>query len=499
MNKEELTKFVKGFPDRPGVYLMRDENGKIIYIGKAKSLKKRVSSYFRHAGYGYASPRLRKLVDTIRDISTMRTESETEALILENRLIKLYQPFFNVDLKMNERYAYIKIAAEKYPRIDVTRVRLNDGAVYIGPYVRVGEVRELLRLAERYLPLRSCKGELKRPANGRPCMKYSLGRCLAPCCGLCTETEYKDRAADVILLLQGQGAELVERLRARMDKAAHEMRFEEAARLRDTIRAVWRVSRRRHTAPALPSAQDDYFEVLVKMQKTFDLPVLPWRIDGFDISHSAGNYTVGVAVVFEQGFPNTSLYRKFNIKTVEGIDDFRSMRETLTRRYKRCLAGEEPLPQLILIDGGPVQLEFALQALDSLGIHNIPVLSLAKEFEEVYLPNRKEPMRLDVTDPVLRMLQYVRDESHRFAITSHRARRASYFTRSRIEEVSGIGKVKAAMLITRFGSVRAISKLTPEELAAAPGIGPALAKRILAKLNENQEEMCTDGASAEQN
>ena len=304
LNKEELIKFVKGFPDRPGVYLMRDENGEIIYVGKAKSLRKRVSSYFRHT---HASPRLNKLVETIRDISTMRTETEIEALILENRLIKLYQPFFNVDLKMNERYAYIKITAEKHPRIIVTRVKMDDGAVYIGPYVRVSEVRALLRLVERYLPLRSCGGAEAKPQNGRPCMKYSLGRCLAPCCGLCTENEYRDRVADVALLLQGHGAELVERLRKRMDKAARELKFEEAAHLRDTIRAIWRVSRQQNTIPEIPSGKDNFWEVLNSMQKTFHLPVLPWRIDGFDISHSAGNFTVGVAVVFEQGYPNPSL------------------------------------------------------------------------------------------------------------------------------------------------------------------------------------------------
>lgn len=501
LNKEELIKFVKGFPDRPGVYLMRDENGEIIYVGKAKSLRKRVSSYFRHT---HASPRLNKLVETIRDISTMRTETEIEALILENRLIKLYQPFFNVDLKMNERYAYIKITAEKHPRIIVTRVKMDDGAVYIGPYVRVSEVRALLRLVERYLPLRSCGGAEAKPQNGRPCMKYSLGRCLAPCCGLCTENEYRDRVADVALLLQGHGAELVERLRKRMDKAARELKFEEAAHLRDTIRAIWRVSRQQNTIPEIPSGKDNFWEVLNSMQRTFHLPVLPWRIDGFDISHSAGNFTVGVAVVFEQGYPNPSLYRKFNIRTVEGIDDFRSMKETLTRRYKRCLEGQEPLPQLILIDGGPVQLEFAMQALDELGIHNIPIISLAKEFEEVYMPNQKEPVRLDHTDPVLRLLQHVRDEAHRFAITSHRTRRGKSFTRSKIEEVPGIGRAKAAMLITKFGSVRAIKDLPPEELAAAPGIGPALAKRILAKLNEDNEtekmtkEARVDGAAAKQ-
>lgn len=489
LKREELLQHIKKFPEKPGVYLMRDSDDNIIYVGKAKSLKKRVSSYFRHANF--ASPRLRKLVETISDISTIRTESEIEALILENRLIKLYQPFFNVDLKMNERYAFIKVTPEKFPRLVVTRVRTEDGGIYIGPFVRVAEVRELLRLIERYLPLRSCSGDISRQKQLRPCMKYSLGRCLAPCFGLCTESEYKDRAADVLMLLQGHGAELVEKLRKKMDLASKKLAFEEAARLRDTVRAIWRVSRQRNTIPDIPSAEENYWATLNSMQKIFKLPILPWRIDGFDISHTSGNQTVGVVVVFEQGYPNTSLYRRFNIKSVEGIDDFRSMKETLTRRYQHCLDGQEPLPQLILIDGGPVQLEFAIAALDELNIKNIPIISLAKEFEEVYIPNVSEPVRLDYTDPVLRLLQHVRDESHRYAITSHRAARGKSFRRSILEDIPGIGRAKAAHLITMFGSARAISGLDEDVLAAAPGIGRALAKRIKERLktrDDNGEE-----------
>ena len=495
MNKEELVKFVKSFPDKPGVYLMHDAEDNIIYVGKAKSLKKRVSSYFRHAN-GYASPRLRKLVDTIRDISTIRTQSEIEALILENRLIKLYQPFFNVDLKMNERYAFLKITDEKFPRIVVTRHKEEGDGVYVGPYVRVSEVRELLRLIERYLPLRSCSSDIDKQDWERPCMQHSLGRCPGPCAGLCTEAEYRDRVADVLMLLQGHGTELVEKLRGRMDKAARNMEFEEAARLRDTIRAIWRVSRQKNTIPDIPSGQENFWTTLNSLQKIFKLPILPWRIDGFDISHTAGNQTVGVVVVFEQGYPNPSLYRRFNIKSVEGIDDFRSMKETLLRRYSHCLDGQEPMPQLILIDGGPVQLEFAESALQELGLTNIPIISLAKQFEEVYLLGQKEPVQLDYTDPALRLLQHVRDESHRFAITSHRAARGKSFRRSRLENIPGIGRNKAAQLITKFGSTRAIFSMSEQELAAAPGIGPALAKRIKEHLKDSDEN---DSNTAETN
>jgi len=486
LKKEELLTHIKSFPDKPGVYMMHDGEGKIIYVGKAKSLKKRVSSYFRHSNF--ASPRLRKLVELIEDISTIRTETEIEALILENRLIKLYQPFFNVDLKMNERYAYIKITTEKFPRILVTRYRQDDDAVYIGPFVRVTEVRALLRLIERYLPLRYCSAEIKGPSkNKRPCMRYSLGHCLAPCAGLCTEKEYRERAADVIMMLQGKGIELVEKLRKRMDKAVQKLEFEEAAVLRDTIRAIWRVSRQRNNIPEIDVGQDNFWDTLNRLQTILELPMLPWRIDGFDISHTSGENTIGVVVVFEQGYPNTSLYRRFNIKTVEGIDDFRSMKETLLRRYKRCLEGEEPLPQLILIDGGPVQLEFASEALKELGLDKVPVISLAKEEEEIYLLCKKEPLRLDHTDPALRLLQYVRDESHRYAITSHRAARGKNFRRSRLEDVPGIGKAKAAQLITKFGSTRAIMEVSEEQLASAPGIGLKLAKRIQDHLKELKE------------
>lgn len=465
---------------------MRNEENKIIYVGKAKSLKKRVSSYFRHSSF--ASPRLKKLVDTISDISTIRTESEIEALILENRLIKLYQPFFNIDLKMNERYAYIKLTTEKFPRLQITRNQQNDGAVYIGPYVRVSEVRELLRLIERYLPLRNCSLDIKNQNKERPCIRYALGRCLAPCCGKCTEVEYKDRVANVLMLIQGHATELVEKIRKKMDRAADNMAFEEAARLRDTIRAVWRVTRQRNNIPKISSGMENNFETLNSIQKILKLPTLPWRIDGFDISHTGGEHTVGVVVVFEQGYPNVSLYRRFNIKTVESIDDFRSIKETLTRRYSRCLKGEEPLPQLILIDGGPIQLNFAIEALKELNMTNIPVVALAEKYDEIYVPNEKKPIILETSDPALRLLLYVRDESHRYAITSHRRRRGKSYRRSILEDVPGIGKAKAAQLIMKYGSAKAIINVSQDDLASTPGVGPTLAKRIITKLKEEIQE-----------
>lgn len=485
MASEKVAKLLKKLPDRPGVYLMRNSAGDVLYVGKAKSLKKRVSSYFRHGSF--ASPRLRKLVQSIDDISTIRTESEVEALILEAKLIKKYSPFFNVDLKMADRYPYIKITEEPFPRIVVTRQKADDGAMYFGPYVSAGDVRSLLRLIERYFPLRICARPMDESGTGRrsrPCLQYSLGRCLAPCAGYVTAPEYRERVDDVILLLQGQSSEVVERLRKRMDKAAKSLAFEEAGRLRDTIRAIWRITRQRITSPLREDFDDDMWVCLNRLQQVLGLAVLPWRIDGFDISHMSGKETYGVVVVFEQGTPNRGLYRRFKIRSVEGVDDFRSMEETVTRRYAHCLKGSEPLPQLILIDGGPVQLEFARKALDALGLTELPAVALAEREELIYHSPEEPPLRLEFSDSPLRLLQRIRDEAHRFAIESHRASRRGRLRRSLLEEIPGVGKHRTAQLLGRFGSVRAIGALTVDELAAAPGIGPVLAGRILSYLKE---------------
>ena len=478
---------LKNLPDRPGVYLMRDGSGDVIYIGKAKSLKKRVSSYFRH---NFASPRLRKLVEQIADISVIRTETETEALIVEAKLIKRYSPFFNVELKMTDRYPYICITGESFPRIVVTRKIPDAGSknICFGPWVSAGNVRTLLRLVERYFPLRSCKADIPVGGNRkRPCLEHSVGHCMAPCVGYCSQSEYRDRADDVILLLQSSSADLVERLRRRMDSAARKLDFEEAARHRDAIRAIWKLSRQRVNTALQKELDAEQFDVLLKLQEALGLKVLPWRIDAFDISHSSGKDAYGCCVVFEQGIPNPSLYRRFKIKTVEGVNDFASIQETVERRYSRALEGEEPLPQLALIDGGPIQLEFALRALEKINLA-LPVVALAKEEELIYIPapekgKAQEPLRLSYDNKALKLLQRVRDEVHRYAVTTHRNASAVRFKRTVLEEIPGIGKRKAAQLLGNFGSVQRISGLTPEELAKAPGIGMSLARQIIDYLN----------------
>lgn len=504
MTKPNIAAILKTLPEKPGVYIMRDAKGDVLYVGKAIKLKRRVSSYFRHGGSSFASPRLRKLVSLIEDISIIRAETEAEALIIEAKLIRSYSPFFNVDLKMSDRYPYLRITNEPFPRLVVTRKKEDDGSVWFGPYVSAGNIHDLLRLIERYFSLRSCrmeiKGEQERLKKIRPCIEYSLGRCMGVCAALATQGDYRERVNDVILLLRGQHAELVENLRRRMDACANKMAFEEAARYRDTIRAIWRVSRQRVSEALQEDLNSDAWKTLTDAQKILGLKTIPWRIDAFDISHMSGKETYGCCVVFEQGRPNPSLYRRFKIRTLaEGeVDDFRAIKETVSRRYRHVLDNTEPTPQLILIDGGSVQLEFAVSALEELKkeavkldkIFNPPenplVIALAKEEELIFRPGAAEPLRLSFDNPVLRLLQQTRDEVHRYAITTHRNARVARLRRSALEEIPGIGKNRAAQLLVKFGSVQRIAALPSEELCVIPGVGPSLAKKIIEHLNKEK-------------
>ncbi len=485
MNEEDrmarIRTILKTLPLKPGVYLMHDESGKVIYVGKAKKLKRRVSSYFNHRDF--AIPRLRKLVSLVHDISFIRTETEAEAFIVESRLIKAIQPFFNVELKMGSRYPFIVVTNERFPRVVVTHTRPLTGHVF-GPYTSAGTMRSMLNMIKNYFPARTCSKNLEKEKMARPCIMFDIGKCPGPCAGRCTDREYGEIIDDILLLLNGQTAGLVARLRSRMERAAKEMHFEEAARARDTIRDLWKFTRQKLSVTLTDELDEDTWTAMTRLRDLCGLPVVPWRIDGFDISHSSGHETYGVAVVFEQGFPNQSLYRRYTINSVEGIDDFRSMRETVLRRYRGMIENQRPLPQLILIDGGPEQLAFARQALTDVPV-KIDTIALAKRDELIFTEPDKPPLRLDWNDPALRLLQRVRDEAHRYAITTHRRKRISRLSRSALEEIPGVGRHKAALLLSQFGSVQRIAELSSEELQKAPGIGPVQAGKILAFLSES--------------
>ena len=370
---------------RPGVYLFHDENRTVIYVGKAKSLRKRVQSYFRHGGF--ASPRLRKLVSSIRDISFIRTETEAEALITEARLIKQYQPFFNIDLKMGERYPYVKITDEPFPRIVITRHREEgDGADYIGPFVSAGELRQMLRLVERFFPLRICGADSRGGKwAARPCVRYDLGRCLGPCAGLADPSEYRERVADIALLLRGQSASLVGRLRERMDKAAASMDFETAGRYRDTIRAIWRLSRRHVSMVFSDPLDGGTWKSLTQLQEVLSLP--DPSLEDRGVRHLPFRRRRGLRSLrcFRAGPPEPSLYRKYRIRTVEGSmtsgPSRRSWREGTKGSWRSRV-----LPQLISDRRRPRPALLRLEALKALGLAEVPVAAIAKREERFTCP-----------------------------------------------------------------------------------------------------------------
>ena len=313
---------------------------------------------------------------------------------------------------------------------------------------------------------------------------------MGACAALCTQSEYRERVADIILLFEGKSAELVDRLRKRMDEAAKRLEFEKAAYYRDTVRAIWKLSRQKISSALQEDLDNETWKVLNRIQELLGLKVLAWRIDAFDISHTHGHDTYGCCVVFEQGRPSPNLYRRFKIRSLNDgeINDFQSIYETVKRRYSHVIDNTEPAPQLALIDGGPIQLEYAQKALQELGFE-LPLIALAEREELIFLPNRPdEPLRLGRDDPALQLFQRLRDEVHRYAITTHRNAREKRMRHSRLYDIPGIGRKKAAELLVKFGSVDKIAKLNTEDLQKAPGIGPALADKIIQALREEDTE-----------
>lgn len=587
---------VAQLPASPGVYLYKDAHGTVLYVGKAKSLRARVRSYFNDDRL--ADMKTGTLIHAAADVDVILVDNEKEALALENNLIKQYQPRFNVLLRDDKTYPYIKLTAEKYPRVYVTRRLRKDGATYFGPYFPGNLAHRLVHFIHRHFKVPSCKVDLTR-RHTHPCLQYHIHRCWGPCVeGLVAEETYAKAVRDVRLFLEGRLKDLTDELRGRMEAAAEDMRFEEAAALRDLITTVEEVEQRQKMASAEgddtdifayyaepplvavnlfhlrrgrivdrreffwedqldfePGAFFDslltqvYFEqryvpALIHVPVEFEsrdvleefltekrgrkvevhtpqrgqkkamlalvetnakhsfeqrfrvlkptsqaisealadslnLAEAPQRIECFDISHTQGTDQVASMVVWEKGRMKKSDYRKFLIKTVAGNDDFASMREVVTRRYTRLQEEKQPLPGLILIDGGLGQLHAAAEALEAIGIINQPVASIAKREEIIYvLGQEDEPVVLDRFHPVLHLVQMVRDEAHRFAITFHRSRREKRTITSELIQIPGVGEKTLAKLLKEFGSVAEIR--TAQETDLAKLVGPAAARRIAA-------------------
>lgn len=417
-------------PHQPGVYLMRDSAGGILYVGKAIDLRKRVANYFRPD----VEPKIRALMADVRHIDYIAAASERDALVIEQRLIKRHLPLFNVMWKDGKSYPFVKLTLnEDFPRLRLTRSKFRDGGFYFGPYPNVRAVRHLLDWVwrNRLFSLRPCDldiidGQVYPYERVKSCLYLHTGECPAPCLGRISKEDYGRIVERARLFFDGKNAELLLVWKEEMVEAAKRLEFERAAQLRDSLAALDHI---REPVTFRSLKEDDVkgrlesTRALQDLQTVLGLPRPPLHIECFDISHFQGTETVASMVCFEKGRPHKSAYRKYKIKTVVGVDDFASMAEVIGRRYRRVKAERLPWPDLILIDGGAGQLSAAERALSSVTDRKIPLASLAKREEEVYQPGRLEPLRLQKDSPALQLLQRVRDEAHRFAVTFHRARR----------------------------------------------------------------------------
>ncbi|MFA5140841.1 MAG: excinuclease ABC subunit UvrC [Elusimicrobiota bacterium] len=413
-------------PHACGVYIMRDAASSVLYIGKAKDLAKRVAQYFNPRR---PDLKTRLLAPLIRSIDYVPCASEREALLWERRLIRRHQPFFNSMWKDDKSYPLIALTmAEDFPRLRVVRSKRRDGTLYFGPYPKVSPVRSLLRSLwkGKIFPLRPCDWVFPIDDKKiRSCLYYHTGECPAPCAGKISREDYRRIAQDAALFFQGRSRLLAQRLEREMRAASRRLEFERASRLRDNLSALHHMAERvrvREVMPGRVATALSSSRAVSDLQEALDLPKPPHAIECFDISHLFGRETVASMVRFVGGEPDREQYRKFRVRTVQGVDDTASMAEVVGRRYRRLQRDDVPFPDLVLLDGGKGQLHAAELALSSLGIA-LPLASLAKQEEEVFLPERAEPVRLDRSRPALRLLQRLRDEAHRFAISYHRLRR----------------------------------------------------------------------------
>lgn len=408
----DISEKIKTIPLNSGVYLMKDAAGKVIYVGKAVCLRKRVQSYFRPAaGVSYKT---NVLAGEVAGIDHIETASEAEALLLEASLIKKYQPKYNVELKDDKSYPYIEISDELFPRISVVRRASlrrgrqpkNKGGVYYGPYVNAGLIREALTIIRKIFHFRTCD-----PFPHEACLDYHIGLCDAPCIGNISKKDYARNIRNVRFILEGEKDTLYKNLKKEMEQAAKEHRFEQAAKIRDQMRAIG----------ALYSGTRDinYFKEAEQLQRALNLPRMPERIETFDISNIMGDQAVGSMVSFLNGKPDKSNYRRFRIREVRGIDDVRMVGEVVRRRYSRLKREGLIFPDLIVIDGGKGQLSSARAVLDELEVR-IPIIAIAKREEEIFLPRKRDPVRLSADSLALQLVQRVRDEAHRFAVSYHR-------------------------------------------------------------------------------
>jgi excinuclease ABC subunit C len=525
---EVIRKKISALPHKPGVYLHRDRFGTVIYVGKARNLRKRVAQYFQSARRSAWDLKFNALVEAICDFDFHVVRSEPEALLLESKLIKEFKPRYNISFRDDKRFLMLKVNLnDPIPNFSFARFKKDDGAKYFGPFANAGALRNTLTLVRRQFNLRGCRVFTPGETDYKHCLYAHLKFCTAPCVNNVSREQYLEQVRAACEFLGNQCREMQDQLEGEMKKAAAAQDFEKAASLRDLLRdlkTTWRktekFTRIPYSLPGSVQPQND----LAQLAEVLNLPAPPMRIEGFDISNISGTFAVASLVSFKNGRPDRANYRRFKIKTVEGQDDFASMAEVVRRRYSRLLSESvsptqktkndddghavpqelqtlvnetsrkvrnripvrasqfsstsSNLPDLILIDGGKGQLSAALGELKKLGLEKILAIGLAKEFEEIYLPEKSEPLRLGLDHPAVKLLQRVRDESHRVANSFNAQLRLKKISESVLDEFPGIGERRKSALLKKFGSVQRLRTATLEQLAAVPGFGGKAAEEL---------------------
>ena len=491
-------------PHKPGVYLMKDRLGTVIYVGKARDLKRRVSQYFQPSRRYAWDLKLQALVEAICDFDIHQVNSEPESLLLEGKLIKEFKPRYNISFKDDKRFLLIKINLnDLIPNFVITRLRKEDAAKYYGPFVDSVAARRTLDIARKQFHLRSCKALTPGENDYKHCLYGHLKYCTAPCIGNVTLEQYRMQVLAACDFMGGEIDSIKEQLTQEMQKASAELNFEKAAQLRDAIASLNVTTRKQrvfervpYTLPLAINPREDMEE----LGRILNLPHPPWRIEGYDISNISGTFSVASMVCFHNGRPDNSSYRRFRIKTVEQQNDFACMAEIIRRRYKRLKSEVEKnqegsrLPDLIVVDGGKGQVSAAYEILVELGLGNIPLIGLAKRLEEIYFPGESQPLVLDHRLGALKLLQRIRDESHRFANTYNAQLRLRKINESILDEFPGIGERRKNILLKKFGSIQRLKLATEEQIAAVPGFGEQSEMKLKQFLNARRENI---GASKE--
>jgi len=467
-------------PDAPGCYLMRDGRGRIIYVGKAVSLRKRVRSYFRQAALRRGSPRLRSLVNSVDDIDHVVTRSETEAILVEGRLLKEYRPRFNVSFTDDKRFLLLAAdPREPLPRFAFSRIRREDGRLYFGPYASAAAARATLDFAAKTFGLRECAPRAPDAETYRRCLNDIIRYCSAPCVARVTEEEYRRRFDEACAFLRGRRPAVTDAVAAAMREASAAMDFERAAALRDTLLYLRAALRRQGVSEKSPDMRKEEALAGVRaLQASLGLAGPPRVIEAFDVSNIAGAFAVAGMVCCVDGMPHRNRYRRFRIKTVRGSDDPAMMAEVVRRRFARLAVEGGAAPDLVLVDGGRTQVQAARAALAAVGAGAVPVAGLAKRREELYREAGKPPLRLPKDSAALHVLQRLRDEAHRFAVAYHHDLRGRRIRESALDEIPGVGPRIKERLLARFGSVRRIAAAGEAEIREVDGVGPRLAAAI---------------------